>query len=269
LQFIAGEQTSERKMKTMKISAGLIAITLLMFVSAAQSARGQQCPKDDPNGPGEPSESRTLEGKLVFHDGMRKWFELKLDRPECGQESIELLPGRSVFSPGNLSGLETFQGCRVRTEGSLAGPASGYYTLDVNQSVAEIETIGACTRQPPFADYSKAEPDHSIRSYRVEMTINYEQADRPIFFRVTSKGKELQPWQAYATYELTGGYVLYGSCAKGFMVDRVFGDRVAGPQHLEGRGDPYDSAMFDPPEGPAGERYKKQLHVGFTCMRNP
>ena len=105
-----------------------------------------------------------------------------------------------------------------------------------------------CIRQPPLADFSKAMLDQSIRSYRVAMVIDYTQADRPISFRVTSKGKELQPWQAYASYLLTGGYVLYCDCAKGFMVDRVFGDSEATPQHFNGRGDPDDSAMFNPYE---------------------
>jgi hypothetical protein len=254
-------------MGAMKSSAGLIAVGLLVYVCTALPVCGQQCPKNNPDGPGQASESRTLEGKLIFHDGMRKWFELKLDRPECGQESIELFPGRSAFSPGNSSGLETFRGCRVRTEGSLAGPASGYYTLDVNQSVGEIEPVGICNRQPPIPDFSKAKPDQSIRSYRVEMTIDYTQADRPIFFSVTSRGKELQPWQAYATYELTGGYVLYCKCAKGFMVERVYGDSEATPQHFNGRGDPDDSAMFDPYDRDGV--INKKLHLGYTCVRKP
>ncbi len=256
-------------MSTMKSIAGSTAVASLLFVCAALTARGQQCPKENPNGPSQPSESRTLEGQLISHDGLRKWIELKLDRPVCGQESVELFPGRSAFYSGSPSALETFRGCRVRTEGFLGGPASGYYTLDINQSVGEIEPAGECTRKPPFPDYSKSKPDKSVRRFRVEMTIDYKQADRPIYFRVTSEGKELQPWQAYARYFLTGGYVLYGYCAKGFIVDQVFGDPAAGPQHFEARGDPDDSAMFGPPEGPSGESYKMKLHLGYTCARVP
>jgi hypothetical protein len=254
-------------MNTMKSPAGLITVALLVFVCAAQSARGQQCPKENPNGPGQPSESRTLEGQLIYHDGIRKWFELKLDRPVCGQPSIELFPGRNAFYQGSPSGLETFRGCRVRTEGLLGGAASGYYTLDINQNVGEIEPIGKCTRQPPLPDFSMAKPDKSIHRYRVEMTIDYEQADRPIFFRVTTGRKELQPWQAYASYLLTGGYVLYGHCAKGFNVDRVFGDSEATPQHFVERGDPDDAAMFDPYD--RDRVVKKKLQLGYTCMRVP
>jgi hypothetical protein len=254
-------------MSTMKSPAGLIAVASLLFICAALPARGQQCPKENPNGPSQPSEARTLEGQLIYHDGIRKWFELKLERPECGQESVQLLQGLHAWAPDNPASLETLRGCRVRAKGALDLSPTGYYTLDLYQAVEEIEPVGECTKQPPFPDFSKARPDKSIRSYRVEMTIDYEQADHPIFFRVTSGGKELKPWQAYASYFLTGGFVLYGYCAKRFAVDRVFGDSEAAPDHFEGQGEPGDAAMFDP-ESAAGTA-KKKLQLGYTCMRVP
>ena len=254
-------------METMKFPAGLIAIALQLFVCAALPASSQQCPKENPNGPGQPSESRTLEGKLVYHDGIRKWFELKLDRPECGQQSIQLLQGGGAFAPWNPASLETLRGCRIRTKGNLAFPSTGYYTLDLYQNVENAEPVGECLKQPPLPDFSKTKPDQSIRNYRVEMTIDYTQADRPIFFRVTSRGKELQPWQAYASYWLTGGYVLYCDCAKDFMVVRVFGDSEATPQHFNERGNPDDSAMFDPYDKDGV--VNKKLHLGYTCVRVP
>jgi hypothetical protein len=210
-------------MSTMKLHAGLIAVASLLFVCAALPAHGQQCPKENPNGPSQPSEARTLEGQLIYHDGIRKWFELKLERPECGQQSIELVQGNGAFAPGYPASLETLRRCRVRTKGVLDIPGTGYYSLDLYQAVEEIEPVGECTKKPPFPNFSKAKPAKSIRSYRVEMTIDYEQGDHPIFFRVTSGGKELRPWQAYASYFLTGGFVLYGYCAKRFAVERVFG----------------------------------------------
>jgi hypothetical protein len=253
-------------MSTMRSPAGLIAVASLLFVFADLHARGQQCPKENPDGPSQPSEARTLEGQLIYHDGIRKWFELKLDRPECGKESVQLVQG-GAWAPGNPASLETLRGCHVRTKGVLDFPTTGYYSLDLYQALKEIEMVGECTKQPPFPDFSKAKPDKSISSYRVEMTIDYEQADSPIFFRVTNGGRELKPWQAYASYFLTGGFVLYGYCAKRFAVDRVFGDSEASPQHLEERGDPADAAMFDP-EGATGA-VKKKLRLGYTCMRAP
>jgi len=265
-QHIVGTRAARHMMSPMKPMSHIVAVVSAILVCASLFAHGQQCPGENTSGSGQQQETIALKGKLIYHDGMRKWFELKLDRPVCGQPSVELFPGRNVFYPGRPDGLETFRGCRVRTEGSLGGPASGYYTLNVNQGVGEIEPIGKCTRQPPLPDYSKAKPDKSIRKFRVEMMIDFEQTDRPIFLRVTSEGKELRPWQAYASYFLTGGYVLYGHCADGFIVDRVFGDPVLSPQHLEARGDPYDAAFFDP-SSPDDQGYKKKLQLGFTCVR--
>lgn len=254
-------------MATMRSPAGLIGFASLLFACAALPTVGQHCPKENSHGPSQPSETTTVEGRIIYHDGIRKWFELKPDRPVCGQPSIELFPGRSAFYPGSPAALETFRGCRVRVEGFLSGAASGYYMLDINLNVGEIEPIGNCARQPPLPDYSKAKPDESVRRFRVEMTIDYKLADHPIFFRVTSEGKELRPWQAYARYLLTGGYVLYGYCADGFVVDRVFGDSEASPQHFEERGDPADAALFDPES--AARAIKKKLQLGYTCMREP
>jgi hypothetical protein len=247
-------------MLTMKSPAGLIAVASLLLVCAALPVRGQQCPKKNQNGPSQPSEARTLEGQLIYHDGIRKWFELKLDRSECGQESVELVQVYGAFAPGYRASLETLRGCRVRTKGVLGLPSTGYYSLDLYQAVDVVDPVGKCMKQPPFPDYSKVKPDKSIRSYRVEMTIVYEQGDHPILFHVTSGGRELKPWQAYASYRLTGGFVLWGYCADGFAVDKAFGTPEAKPQVI-------DSAAFDPESAAAAG--KKKLQLGYTCMRVP
>jgi len=142
---------------------------------------------------------------------------------------------------------------------------TGYYSLDTYQAVSQIEPVGACSLQSPFPDYSKAKPDKSIRQYRVDMRVDYEPGDHPVTFRVSSAGKELRPWQAYASYMLTGGFVLYGYCSEGFAVDKVFGTPQATPQHFEEPRTPEDAAMFDP-EG-ASASGKKELHLGYTCVR--
>ncbi len=135
------------------------------------------------------------------------------------------------------------------------------------QDAQQVESVGACVRQLPFPDYSKARPDRTIRAYRVEMHIDYAAGDHPVLFSVSSAGRELQPWQAYADYFLTGGFVLYGSCAKGFVVDQVFGTPQANPSHFDDPGTPSDAAMFDPESAAAAG--KKDLHLGYTCVRKP
>lgn len=240
--------------------ARICSLMLIVAFSAAACASAQQCPHEDTNGPSVPSEARTLEGKLVFHDDIRGWFELKLDQPQCGQTSIQL-----ISIDHGWPALEVLRGCHVRSKGTIDFSSTGYYSLDVFQDVREIEPLGACTKQPLFSDFSKARPDKSVNAYRVEMTVNYEPGDHPIVFRVSSAGKELHPWQAYASYFLTGGFVLYGYCGKGFAIDKVFGTPEANPSHFTEQGDPSDAAAFDPES--AASAGQKVLHLGYTCTR--
>ena len=233
---------------------GKCALALALATCATLPTSGQQCPQA--SGAGIPSQARTLEGTLVFHNSIRQWFELKLDQPQCGQGSIELVREEDNWTP-----LEVLRGCRVRSRGAIASSPTGYFSLDTFQDVEQVEPVGACVRQLPFPDYSKARPDKTVREYRVDMHIEYGAGDHPILFSVTSAGKELRPWQAYAHYLLTGGFVLYGYCAEGFVVDRAFGTPQANPSQLDG------TAAFDPESAAAAG--KKDLHLGYTCVRNP
>jgi len=230
-------------------------LVLALFIFTPPLAFAQQCPQAGGIGPQGASETRGLEGRLIFHDGIRKWFELKLDEPQCGQASIELVR----VAPKHWRPLEVLRGCRVRSSGSVGFSPTGYYSLDLYQDVQEIEPIGRCKTQLAFPDYSHAKPDRTIRAYQVDMRVDYEPGDHPIIFRVSSKGRELQPWQAYASYTLTGGFVLYGYCGQGFVVDKVFGTPEANPSDSD------EVASFDP-ENAAAEG-KKNLHLGYTCIR--
>ena len=237
----------------------LLACVLVVF--PAVLAAGQACPKNSETGPSVRPEVRTLEGQLVFHDGIRQWFELRLDESQCGEDSIQLVRGERAEPP-----MEVLRGCRVRTRGVLDFAITGYYSAEVYQDVQVIEPVGKCERQPPFPDYSKAKPDKAVRAYRVDMHVNYgEPGDHPIVFRVTNLGKELQPWQAYASYWLTGGYVLYGRCGDGFVIDKVFGAPEAHPGHFVETLSSADMAMFDPESAAAAG--KKELQLGYTCVR--
>jgi hypothetical protein len=229
-----------------------------LFATVATAAHGQRCPEENPKGPSIASEVRTLEGKLVYHDSIRKWFELKLDQPQCGQTSTELVPG-------DLPKLQVLRGCRVRSKGALFFSPTGYYSLDTAQSVDEIVAIGDCMQQSPFPEEPKAKPDKRIRAYRVDMHVNYAPGDHPVVFRISSAGKELHPWQVYASYILTGGFVLYGMCGDGFAVDKVFGTAQADPSHFDEPGNPSDRAMFEP-EGAAAVGVTDQ-HLSYTCVR--
>lgn len=232
-----------------------------LVVSPAVFAAGQACPKASDTGPSALSEVRTLEGRLVFHDDIRKWFELRLDESQCGQASIQLVRGERTWAP-----VEVLRGCRVRSRGTLEFSPTGYYSLEMFQDVQSIESVGQCERQPPFPDYSRAKPDRAIRACRVDMQVTWEPGDHSITFAVTSAGKELRPWQAYASYDLTGGLVLYGHCGKAFVVDKVFGTPEAHPGHVDDPRRPDDMAMFDPESAAAAG--KNDVQLGYTCVRN-
>lgn len=228
-----------------------------------QDAHGQECPQA-PNATeaGIASQPRTLEGQLIFHDGKRQWFELKLDEPQCGQRSIQLLR-----TPEKTPPLAIFRGCRIKSGGAIDFSPTGYYSLDMFQDVEEIEPVGKCARQAPFPEYSVPEPDKRIRAYRVDMLVDYRPGNHPVIFHVSSAGRELRPWRAYANYLLTGGYILYGNCGDGFVVDKVFGTREAHPQHFDYPRTPGDLAEFDPERAAAAGKW--DLHLGYTCIRAP
>lgn len=234
-------------------------ILVLIFVNCALLL-AQECPQTSSTGISVASEVQTLEGRLIFHEGIRKWFELKLDRPQCGETSIQLVRGERDWTP-----LEVLRGCWVQSKGVLDFALTGYYSRGTYQSVDKIEPVGTCAKQSPFPDYSKARPEKSIREYRVDMQVNYRPGDHPILFRVSSAGKALRPWQAYARYSLTGGFVLYGYCGEGFVVDKVFGEPEANPMHFDEARTSADMAMFDPESAAAVG--KKDLRLGYTCVR--
>src|SRR6478735_2622446 len=125
-------------MSTLRIC--VLELTLVDCMAAP--ALAQECPQTNRTGPTVASEVRTLMGRLIFHDGIRKWFELKLDQPQCGQPSIQLVRIERDWTP-----LEVLRGCRVRSRGALDLSGTGYYSLDTYQSVDQIEPVGTCARQ--------------------------------------------------------------------------------------------------------------------------
>jgi hypothetical protein len=220
-------------------------VAIALAISATPSLFGQ-CPLDSTE-----TVSRALQGRLIFHDGIEPWFELRLEPRQCGEASIELFEQDS-------NSLAVFRGCRIKSHGEVFSSTRG----KIRQIPEQIEPIGRCVRKAPFPDFSNIKPDSAIREYRVEMHVN---GRRPIRFRVSQGGKALQPWQAYASYLLTGGDLLYGICADDFIVDKVFGTPQANPAHSPEARVPGDMARFDL-DG-AARLGKLELDVGFTCVR--
>jgi hypothetical protein len=244
--------------KVAHVAACLMA--LLFLACGAGRASAQQCPRASSTGQDTPSPVRSLEGRLIYHDDIRQWFELRLDKPTCRQTSIQLLEPDS-----DPRALERFRGCRVRSSGSIVFSLTGYYSRDLNQRAERVEPVGACSRRKPFHNYATVRPDAHVRSYRVSMHVDYRPGDHPIVFHVWSAGREIRPWQAYASYMLTGGFVLYGLCGDGFVVDRVYGTPEARPFHFDDPRTPADMAAFDPES--AAQAGKAVLDLGYSCVR--
>ncbi|MDR3508714.1 MAG: hypothetical protein P4L64_12520 [Caulobacteraceae bacterium] len=243
-------------------SVGLYALALVFVTCVGNRAFGQECPRFNATGPTIVSQVRTLEGRLIYHDGLRQWFELKLDRPQCGQSSIQLMQIKLKSKD-----LEFLRGCRVRSSGAIDLSPTGYYSLDTFQDVERVTSVGRCLRKAPLPQYPDEKPDALIRAYTVSMRVNYRAGDHPIIINVRSGGRALRPWRAYASYMLTGGFVLYGSCGEGFVIDKVFGTPQAHPGHFDDPRTSGDMATFDPESAAASGRW--DLRLGYTCVRAP
>lgn len=250
-------------------------VRMLLLSCCALALAEQQRAQSTPKEPEIPTQVQTLSGQLVYHDGIRKWFELKLDRAQSGQGSIQL-----VSAGQDWKQMEVLRGCRVRTKGpTFPSPINDdFYSLEYTQSVQRIESVETCTLKPLIHVVPTARPDKNVHDYRVDMRVNHSPGDHPVVFRVTSAGKELQPWQAYASYslqpwtshashKLPSGSALYGICGEGFVIDKVFGTPQASPSHLTFSRDSLDMAMFNS-EG-AVSSGDTDLHLGYTCVRKP
>lgn len=235
-------------------------LSILLELAVAGSASTHLCPVPSSTGPSAPSESRTLNGKLVYHDGIRQWFELKMVRPQCGTNSIEIVGPDYIWKT-----IEPLRGCSVRAVGKINFSETGYYSRDLYDWITSLKPVGTCQRKPPIARAIGARPDPSVRQYRVRMYIDYRPGDNPIIFNIRSGRKALHPWQAYASYMLTGGFVLYGHCGKNFVVDTVSGTPAARPAHFAEPRTSDDMAEFDPES--AAQAGTKQLALSYTCVR--
>ncbi len=239
----------------------LFAVTLLL--TAFRPAIAQSCPKENPNGPSIESDPQTITGKVVYHDEIRQWFGLQLDSPVCGvDKEIQLLQGGGAFEvdEGNAYAIEVFRGCRVTVRGALGIPGTGYYSAELYQNADKIEPAKDCVLKPHLPDYSKAKPDSSIRSYRVAMQINYQARGGHIVVTAESGARALTPWQAYASYWLTGGYVFYANCADDFDLTHFAGTPETKPWLI-------DNYIAMDPES-AAQKHVTHLRLDYTCRRD-
>jgi len=234
-------------------------IAILMSFATAHSATAQSCPQNDPNGPNINSAPRTLSGKVIFHNDLRQWFELRLESPVCGETIVQLLADEK--HPSLTRTIEMLRGCGATVHGILGLPETGYYSAEIYQEVDEIEPAPDCKKQPPFPDYSKLKPSRSLRIYRVSMWFDYGTPDSPLHATISDGIHTLRPWQPYASYWLTGGFGLYVSCADEFSVSNFSGTPEANPWLID------EQIALDPET--AAEKHVHRIEINFTCRRDP
>jgi len=233
---------------------------MLAFLSTGRLT-AQECPPENSEGPLLESGLRAIKGEVIFHNGIRRWVELKPSSKVCGTQSIQLFTGGGgafAVGGGNSLDLERYRGCRVEVQGRLGTAGTGYYSAPIYMNVEKKKVVGSCSLKPQIPTYWNAKPQRGIRRYRVAMSIR-PGGDGAVIARVTAMGRELRPWQAYARYMLNGDLVFSGSCADGYAMTHMRATPVASLGQMD------DSAALDFER--AAEHNVWNLYLDFTCSR--
>lgn len=203
----------------------------LLFFFAALVANAESCPREGPKGPNVESAVRTVRGEVVFHQGLRRWVELKPAQEVCGNTSVQLLEGGGgafEADEGNSLAMERLRGCRVTVTGKVGIPATGYYSAPLYLGVLRVDPDKDCVRKPAIPTYWHAKPARGVRRYHVAMLVDYK-GPGDVRAMIRSGNRTLVPWQAYANYWLTGEFAFYAHCAEGFALSGMRGTPEAKP----------------------------------------
>jgi hypothetical protein len=241
-------------MMTFRLFQTILLATVFFLAAGHPRAQAQQCPEVNPAGPSKSSAAFITKGVIIYHDALRQWYGLRLDKPVCGLTELQLTGANDQL----WKQLELLRGCKATVSGTLNLPGTNYYSAEIFQEAQTIRPDPDCVQQPPFPDLSKARPPASIWKYKVSLTVSM-QDEGYVHPEISHAGKPLTPWQAYTTYMLTGLYVFYGQCAKGFSMDHVSGTPEAKPWQME------EQAIMDPPS--ANEKKIDPVVMNFTCTR--
>ncbi len=196
------------------------ALVLALLLSSATAICAQSCPVGDSP---DAKEASHLHGVLQYHDELREWIGLHLDRPACGERVVQL-----VFLDRD-SGLRWRQakalgGCGVTVTGTLYQPSTGYYSAALAISDPKLEPDASCHPRPLDPDISKAQPLKGLSAYHASIIVEFAGAGH---ITVTAwqddpKHTPLQPWQAYVHKTLTGsGELMWVECGEEFAVAQV------------------------------------------------
>jgi hypothetical protein len=196
----------------------LIVLTTALLATAAVNA--QTCPPHDDHGREKALSPSVLHGTLLFHDDLRQWIGIKLDRPACGQTEVQL-----VFSKADAwREAETLRGCTVTATGELFDSPTGYYSAELAISDATLKPGPSCHPSPVRPDPYAVPIPPNVKSYHASISVDYRGKGH-VNVKVwhgDDKPVPLAPWQAYISYTLTGGQdVIWFDCQKGFRINDI------------------------------------------------
>jgi hypothetical protein len=158
-------------------------------------------------------EVSSLHGKLIYHEDLWQWHELKLDNKTCDSESVEVFSGKIDEKQAHR-----YRNCSVTITGRLFFPNAGS-ALSLAIDADKIQPDRDC-KPHPVDDLSKVPIPKTVRDYIVTIQVDYINSHTDVKIRQSAQGTTLlTPWQAYASYYLTGGRtVIWFDCAEGFDV---------------------------------------------------
>ncbi len=231
----------------------LIVLAAALLASLAASA--QTCPTNE----GDALQPSALHGKLLLHDELREWLGIKLDRPACGEDEVQLIFPKNE----DWRKAETLRGCGVTAIGNLYESPTGYYSANTAISNATLNPDSSCHPFPVRPDSSAVPIPPTVRAYRSSITVDYRGKGH-VGVKVWQGHHRrvlLKPWQAYVNYSLTGGQdVIWFDCQKDFRIGNIT-QVPASP----------DGLLQDVPRqsGAALQDMEGANVIEFTCRKKP
>jgi len=165
-------------------------------------AQEPSCPNYDKYKDLDAPKPSVLHGTIQFHDEIRQWLGLKLDKPACNESDIQLVTMKS----DGYRQMKTFVGCAVSVTGMLFQGATGYYSADLAID-PKIKPDAGCHRAGLEPDPATVSIPAKLRQYKVSITVDYRgkgHVDRRAWNN-NSPQESLEPWQTYIDYTMTGG----------------------------------------------------------------
>lgn len=195
-----------------------LALALSAICTIGTPTAAQSCPDPDTRKPSLAASS--LHGTLIYHDELRQWLGLRVDKSICGEGEIEL----TFLEPKDWRQAEALRDCEVTVIGELFYSPTGYYSATMAVTDPVVAPGVTCKPHPVKTDPALSPRKPNIKAFVAEVLVDYRDKGR-VAVRVwegRQKKSDLTPWEAYIHYELTGSHdVMWFGCADGFEIKQI------------------------------------------------